>query len=114
MTLNQLVKKHTRAIYGPWRLVNLPSGKWAAVWHACFEIEDLILAILTEDRTWFASQITFAAPITYGSEREALEEIITGLQTAVKRDPFLDDSYGPLLKKARKAHALTMLSPAKT
>ena len=77
----KLQKSHVKGVYGQWRLVEIASGKWSAVWYAFLDpdLEDRFVGILGEHQSWFDSQNTYAPPESYATKHEALQEIVSGI-----------------------------------
>lgn len=101
----KLQKRHVKGVYGQWRLVELATGKWSALWCAFLDpdLEDAFLAILEEDQSWFDSQNTYARPESCATNREALEKIILGIEGQMRNSPSKEEYFRQELKKARLA-----------
>ena len=103
MTHKGLIREHVKGHYGQWYLVRLLSGKWAAVWWASINIEDLFRAIVTEDKTWFDNQIVFASIPSYSAKTEALRYIEAECKDEQKEHPSMAAEIGSTLEKVRRA-----------
>lgn len=84
------LKKLIKADYGQWKLVQLPSGRWASMWGACLDVEDMCQSILREDPEWFHEEPLFEGHPpnpSYASKEEALKTIISALENDVAEHP---------------------------
>lgn len=96
-------KKHIKGAYCQWLLVCLPSGKWTPVWAASLQNENLLWAILTEDKKWFGNQLTFAQPDIFDTKEDALRVIVDDIEEEIADNPTMENFLAPDLKKARLA-----------
>jgi hypothetical protein len=97
-----LIREHVKGRYCQWYLVRLLSGKWASVWYASVDIDDLFRAIVMEDKNWFDNQIGFAPTPSYSSKKEALEYIEARCDEAQKKHPSLAE-FGRAVENVRRA-----------
>lgn len=103
-TYRGVLVKQIRGNYGQWTLVHLISGRWAAVWAACFDLENMCEMILTEDPEWFNEEPLFeghAANPSYATREEALKKIIEEIEDSTLQSPLMADVFEPDLKRAR-------------
>ncbi|WP_157379854.1 hypothetical protein [Burkholderia ubonensis] len=91
------LKSRIRGDYGRWVLVELYSGRWAAIWYACCDDEGYCQLILREE-FFDAENPSFSTP------HEALARIIEGYEkeaSEVGSWILSDEAYGNHLKRAR-------------
>ncbi|MBU9679170.1 hypothetical protein QZM91_16580 [Burkholderia multivorans] len=97
LSLVDELKSRIRGDYGRWVLVELYSGRWAAIWYACRDDEGYCRLILSEE-FFDAENPSFATP------HEALAEIVRGYEDeASEVGPWVlsDEVHGKDLQRAR-------------
>lgn len=112
------LKKCIKAAYGPWLLVQLPSGRWAGVWyHFIDDMEREAKAIMEEvnwfytkleDRSWYHRSPSFA------KRSDALDRIRMDLEETYEEDERSYGHYLPILKTVRIALRRSQTKEAKT
>lgn len=93
------------AQYGNWALIQLPSGRWASVWAAVLDLDELAVKVL--DESWFHEHNPSAA-----NQAEALRHVLANIGREIvdtpdaggKRD-YLRESYQPVLQRVCEALA---------
>lgn len=91
------LKSRIRGDYGRWVLVELYSGRWAAIWYACFDDEGYCRLILREE-FFDAENPSFSTP------HETLTKIIQGYEkeaSEVGSWILSDEAYGNHLRRAQ-------------
>ncbi|WP_321853789.1 hypothetical protein [Burkholderia cenocepacia] len=91
------LKSRIRGDYGRWVLVELYSGRWAAIWYACCDDEGYCRLILREE-FFDAENPSFSTP------HEALTKIIQGFEkeaSEVGSWILSDEAYGNHLRRAQ-------------
>lgn len=103
-TYQKLLRHRVDGDYHRWMLVHLPSGKWAAVWHECFNDERRCEMILSESDEWFSEEPVAGgkANPTYTSRAGALQAIIEGFEEEFSHSPLMDDVFEPYIAQARR------------
>jgi hypothetical protein len=108
MSYSSILKKHIKAQYGNWILVQLPSGNWAGIWAAVLEVEDMCKVVVTGAPRFDGDSLT----LSYASRSDALQRIVTGIEHESNNNRSRDaETMRPFLKKARLALSREKVSP---
>lgn len=89
-----ILAKHLKADYVRWVLVQLPSGRWASVWHECIENEALCESILQEAPEHFETS-------RYPTQADALKAIVDELEREAASNPLVAEFFAPEIQRAR-------------
>lgn len=112
------LKKRVKAAYGPWLLVQLPSGRWAAVWHHFIDDMDREAQIILEEVNWFYTKLderggSRRSP-SFAKRSDALDKIRMDLEATHQEDgKSYDYYYLPILKTIRIAIKRSQTKEAK-
>lgn len=111
------LKRCIKAQYGPWLLVQLPSGRWAGVWyHFIDDMEREAKAIMEEvnwfytkqeERAWYHRSPSFA------NRSGALDHMRESLESEYRTDEWNYRHYLPILKTIRIAQRRNQTKEAK-
>lgn len=107
----QNLKKRIKGAYGQWLLANLPSGRWAAIWHACLDDPQMPALILGEV-DWFHDGADGRDPNpSHATRREALDYIILRIRRQIDRENLISGGNAEVLReglekaaRARRRH----------
>lgn len=101
----QELQARIRGDYGQWLLIELYSGRWAPIWHACAEQDEYCESILLEEQgDFFHDEPAYDGGKpnpTYRTAHEALEKIISDLAEEA-REGHLEDVFAPIIKRAKR------------
>lgn len=107
-TYSLQLKQRVKAKYGPWLLVQLPSGRWAAVWYHFIDDMDREAKVILEEVNWFYAKLeerggNRRSP-SFAKRSDALDRIRMDLEaTHLEEGKFYDSYYLPILKTVRSA-----------
>jgi hypothetical protein len=112
------LKKRVKAVYGPWLLVQLPSGRWAAVWHHFIDDMDREAKVILEEINWFYTKLDerdwCRRSPSFTKRSDALDKIRMDLEATHREDgKSYDDYYLPILKTIRIAIKRSQTKEAK-